>query len=153
MGTRADFYIEVKNEMEWLGSIAWDGMPSSIPPTILHSKTPKEFRTNVNDFLDRTTHATTPSQGWPWPWATSDTTDYSYVLIERKSKVLAQHFRSRIFDPLNENDNLNAESEYDGENPSPENQRFQFPDMSDKQNVTFGHRSGLIIIGGEIQGD
>lgn len=150
MGTRADFYVKHRNDkMEWLGSIAWDGMPSSIPATILHSKSSKEFRYYVNDFLERTNHATTPDQGWPWPWNTSDTTDYAYVLIESKSRVMAQHFRTRIFDPTSENDTLSAVSDKEKLGDAPPEARFNYPDMSELQNVTFGPRSGLIIIEGD----
>lgn len=42
MGTRADFYIEVGNELkpkDWLGSIAWDGYPKGIPASIKKAKT------------------------------------------------------------------------------------------------------------------
>ncbi len=30
MGTRADFYTRTGDRLEWLGSIAWDGHPSSL---------------------------------------------------------------------------------------------------------------------------
>jgi hypothetical protein len=37
MGTRADFYIAIEGEtphLEWLGSIAFDGYPEGIPPSV-----------------------------------------------------------------------------------------------------------------------
>lgn len=33
MGTRADFYVGVGEQAEWLGSIAWDGNPEGIKDT------------------------------------------------------------------------------------------------------------------------
>lgn len=42
MGTRADFYVRKDSQMEYLGSIAWDGYPSGIDEAVLRSTDEKE---------------------------------------------------------------------------------------------------------------
>lgn len=79
MGTRADFYVGRGKAAEWLGSIAWDGHPGSIPKSIRCATGEAEYRQAVDAFLGRRDDGTLPEKGWPWPWATSSTTDYAYA--------------------------------------------------------------------------
>lgn len=131
MGTRADFYVEDNDELEWVGSIAWDGHPESIPNSVLGVTSGKEFRNELLGFLTDRDDATIPSMGWPWPWDDSATTDYSYVF--RNGKVWASNFGEPLFDPLL---------------PEMDEVKLEWPDMSSRKNVTFGDRSGVILVGG-----
>ena len=79
MGTRADFYVGRRADAEWIGSIAWDGYSTGIPADIRTAPSEVLFRENVAAFLKTREDATLPSEGWPWPWANSQTTDYSYA--------------------------------------------------------------------------
>ena len=134
MGTRADFYSIKEKNMHWLGSIAWDGHPESIPDEILSATGRRVYEGAVQDFLKERNDATTPDMGWPWPWETSKTTDYSYALVE--GKVMGSCFGSPWFDAKNEPEN----SEYpDGESPD-------FPEMDTSKFAAGGPRSGLIVI-------
>lgn len=128
MGTRADFYIGVGPKAEWLGSVAWDGdeWHENKDSTIAQAITETEFRTAVESLHDRDDF-TKPEQGWPWPWEDSNTTDYAYCFNE--GKVEAYSFGS----PANDED-------------APE--RNDWPDMSERKNVTFGKRSGIMIFRG-----
>ena len=87
----------------------------------------------VAEFLAGRDDASFPVDGWPWPWKTSDLTDYSYAWFD--GKVWASYFASDWFDPLKD---------------EPEDIKkhvLDFPDMSPKQNVIFeGPRSGLIVL-------
>src|SRR5690348_12684803 len=96
MGTRADFYIGTGEQAEWLGSIAFDGYridemkkadtssnaDLSACWQIKTAKTADEFRAAVAALLAVNDDATTPDQGWPWPWETSRTTDYAYAFVD-----------------------------------------------------------------------
>jgi hypothetical protein len=99
MGTRADFYVgnlirvDDKNltlsKSEWLGSIAWDGMPygEHVPATLLRKKRESTFRLAVEEHFKSVDHSTRPEQGWPWPWANSQTTDWAYIFDPWDSSV------------------------------------------------------------------
>ena len=132
MGTRADFYIGRGEKAEWLGSIAWDGYPRSIPKPILKAKTEEEFKMNVVRELAKRDDGTFPEMGWPWPWNDSQTTDYAYAFTE--GKVWASCFGYEWFDPLKEEpDHIEKKSTI-------------FPDMSGIKKTTFGKRSGIMMI-------
>lgn len=132
MGTRADFYVGRGSGAEWLGSIAFDGYPAGIDSQIVHCESEAAYRHAVDRFLTRRDDATRPSDGWPWPWSDSSTTDYAYAFDE--GHVLGSCFGSPWFDARE------AEpEEIEGEPAS-------HPDMSQKKNVTYGPRSGLLIL-------
>ena len=133
MGTRADFYVGKGKDAEWLGSIAWDGHPESIPDTLRCATTEALFRAQVAKFFAGRDDVTTPDMGWPWPWEDSRLTDYSYAFAD--GSVSASAFGNQWFD---------------AEGPEPEDDTGPkldtFPDMSARKNVTFGKRSGLLIL-------
>jgi hypothetical protein len=80
MGTRADFFIGTGEEAEWLGSVAFDGYEWDEEPgnELATAKTEAEFREAVANILSNRNDATMPEQGWPWPWETSELTDFTY---------------------------------------------------------------------------
>lgn len=136
MGTRADFYVGRGETAEWLGSVAWDGYPDGLRKTpIFRAQTEQAFRDAVRKELAKREDGTFPNQGWPWPWENSQTTDFAYAFDG--TKVHASCFGHAWFDPLK---------------PQPENDDDSkptiFPDMTSRQKVTFGKRSGVMVIGG-----
>jgi hypothetical protein len=134
MGTRADFYVGRGKDAEWLGSIAWDGYPSGNPSLIIGATTEKHYRVLVNDLLTTDESATTPEQGWPWPWDDSRTTDYAYAWVEGED-VLASYFGTKWF---------KATHEPEDDDRGPRKKVAVFPNMAPRQKVTLGSRSGLI---------
>ena len=133
MGTRADFYIGRGDDAEWLGSIAWDGYPESMPLQLLNAESEHAFRHALECFFKSRDDVSLPSDGWPWPWETSHTTDYAYAFDE--GAVWASCFGRPWFDARKE-----QPEDDDGETPV-------FPDMTENQNVQFGgSKSGLIVI-------
>jgi hypothetical protein len=144
MGTRADVYLGRGEQAEWLGSIAWDGDPDGVQAAhrtygehgraMLRATDEKAFREAVKAFLAaREDDATLPEMGWPWPWENSRTTDFAYAFDG--GKVWASCFGYAWFDPLL---------------PMPESdgpKSAVFPDMTHRQKVTMGPRSGLIVLG------
>lgn len=140
MGTRADFYIRKEGKMKWLGSQAWDGYPDGIDKKVLSATAEGDFETIVNEYLGARKDATFPKDGWPWPWADSRTTDYSYIF--ENGKVMASNFGYPLFDPLA------AEDDATEDDREPVKMEGFFPDMKDIQNVTYGERSGVILISG-----
>lgn len=147
MGTRADFYVGRGKHAEWLGSIAWDGYPDGVPAELIKSGplTVQDYRNAVYDLLKADPSASVPDHGWPWPWADSGTTDYAYAFD--CGKLWASAFGRPWFTPDPEQENWGEPSgdeydEYDGP-------KMEFPDMSKFRNVTFGRRSGLIVLGTE----
>jgi hypothetical protein len=156
MGTRADFYVGRGKKAEWIGSTAWDGYPKGISLTLAEKKiecgisfpqhadfpeskhlfdaaTEQEFRERVSQYFTNREDVTLPEHGWPWPWETSHTTDYAYAFDD--GKVWACPFGSGWFVASEGRPEEDLKSGAD------------FPDMSDKKEVTFGKRSGLIVLG------
>jgi len=133
MGTRADFYIGRGSDAEWLGSIAWDAYPSGLPNELLSSNSEEGFRARVAELSSRDDW-TSPSDGWPWPWDDSHTTDYAYAFDG--GTVWAASFGHGWFPASGD--------EPDEEASLPP---CVFPDMKAIQNVTLGKRSGVMIFG------
>lgn len=133
MGTRADFYLGTDPKtMRWLGSIAWDGDPEGVPSPIFQTTTEEEYVKAVQKILSEEEDATTPDMGWPWPWEDSRTTDYAYTFENGEPLVSA----GKKFVTLEEFD-----FEFEPLLPTQ-----KFPDMTNVQRVTYGPRSGLLVI-------
>lgn len=137
MGTRADFYIANTDGLDWLGSIAWDGYPDGIDSAVIEAKSADTFRAALAAFFSGRDDVTLPEQGWPWPWNTSDTTDYGYVLIEGRG-VFFRAGGGKICSAADEIDE-------EGERASITGVSFEYPDMSAIKAATLGKRSGLLI--------
>lgn len=131
MGTRADFYMGRGESAEWLGSIAWDGYPPGIGGGLLAVTTETAWREGVTAFLAKREDATKPEDGWPWPWEDSRTTDYAYAFDG--DRVWASGFGGAWFEAVHE--------EPEGDSPKV----AVFPDMTKRQRVAYGRRSGTII--------
>lgn len=131
MGTRADFYIGTGEEAKWLGSVAWDGYEWAEQPDcpLMQATTEDEFLAAVKVIATGRNDWTSPEQGWPWPWDNSFTTDRAYAFAEGKTKA----FRWGKQPAESEDDDVKV---------------CEWPDMSDRKNVTMGPRSGLIVLGG-----
>lgn len=104
MGTRADFYIMDHDEtMEWLGSVSQDGGYTSIPLEILIAGNKTMFEEIVSDFIEsrgKRGILKKNGEGWPWPWADSRMSDYSYILHICTGKVYVCYFGNRLMDPI-----------------------------------------------------
>lgn len=135
MGTRADFYIGRGENAEWIGSIGLDGYPEGIDKPVLGATTDQEFRAAILEFFTGRDDVSIPEHGWPWPWEDSRTTDYTYALDG--GKVWASCFGTEWFDPTVE------QPDSEDEQPTV----AVFPNMKVRQSVTFGRRSGLMVIG------
>lgn len=161
MGTRADFYVGTGINAKWMGSIGLDGYPEGIQPEkanfnqgehLLESKTEEEFLQRLAIFFEKRNDVTRVTQGWPWPWETSHTTDYAYAFD--KDHVNIYHFGSG---PISYNDYLSyQEAKSQKKLPQGEQDLFnikkaKFPNMKNVQNVTLGNRSGLLVVTSNIQ--
>lgn len=134
MGTRADFYVGRGEQAEWLGSIAWDGYPDGVDKVVLRAKSEPAYRRALSRFFEDRTDVTLPEQGWPWPWDNSQTTDYAYAFDG--GKVYGSCFGHKWFNAMK------PEREDHGDDKP-----TVFPDMTSRQKVTMGKRSGVIVIG------
>lgn len=135
MGTRADFYVGRGENAEWLGSIAWDGNPESIPNDIRFAVKEDDYRAAVAAELAGREDATKPEMGWPWSWENSRKTDFAYAFDG--SDVWASCFGREWFDACNE-----------PEDPAAGPRVAVFPDMSKRRAPAIaGPRSGMIVIG------
>lgn len=146
MGTRADFYIRTNSVLEWQGSVAWDGYDieemkeahaTSNPRNkscwdVKNAKTEAEFVVALNAYFSHRDDVTRPEMGWPWPWENSNTTDRQYVFEDGRVRMFAW---GKEIDPAND----------EKEGPEPDG---GWPDMTAKQNVTLGKRSGVIVFRG-----
>lgn len=149
MGTRADFYAGRGRDAEWLGSIAFDG--TEVPDEILYAHDEAMFRREVAEFLARRDDGTTPKDGWPWPWDTSSTTDCSYWFFDGKCWDAHEEWKpvGAVYAPFDKD-----RPRYDGKDEDEfytswltGKPAVEYPNMADKQRVTFGARSGIIVIG------
>lgn len=151
MGTRADFYIGINKNAEWLGSIAWDGYPDGIDDEVLAATTESEFREALAEFVQGRDDWTAPDQGWPWPWNDSCTTDYAYALHEGKVYRSCFGCDWQTNEQAAEFAQLYNAWEENGDGPEPVENGIpvDFPDMSGIKNVSIGGpRDGLIVITG-----
>lgn len=167
MGTRADYYIKRKNgKLEWMGSTGWDGYPdNSEYSKLLQCVSLAQFQQELSE-LSKRDDFTSPSDGWPWPWDTSKTTDYSYIFDCNTRQVYISNYGSKQakgkeMAHLNQlNKNLQYQSiktksvqvSIDAvgkaiEKAYKHNIVKRFPIM-DTDNVQLGAKSGLIVIGG-----
>lgn len=143
MGTRADFYKTQKDEPElvWLGSIAFDGYVDGISESVLHATTVEEYEERLEEFFGGRDDVTFPKEGWPWPWNNSETTDCAYCF----NGDGVMYYKGKgdwcgWGDAMNWDDGLIDEP--------PAKWIHRVPDMSDKKNVQWGKKSGMIIITG-----
>lgn len=143
MGVRADFYYkDENNKLVWLGSIAWDGDPKSIPSPIAESETIVVYREAVDTYLDMRPDSTRPAQGWPWPWDNSSGTDYAYI-FQNRAVYCCKYGKNLL--PLIERLEMDEEPDSFGVRPT-------FPDMSERKNVAFDpFRGGISIFGSATQ--
>lgn len=145
MGTRADFYVGIGPDAEWIGSQAMDGYISAIPGRVIDANDEDDFREQVAAHLSSLSHATWPKDGWPWPWVTSATTDCSYWF---HAGVVFSEIGGYLIRATVDRDGGLTDDERDEPETIPGAIRASFPDMTDKQNVTFGHRSGMLTFAG-----
>lgn len=141
MGTRSDYYIGRGPNAEWLGSLAWDGMPASVKgyDGVLTATDEGAFRKAVSAMLAERKDATLPEQGWPWPWNDSRTTDWAYAFDA--GVVYASDFGREWF--------VVAEILPNGHPPESYYDRPKtacFPDMEARKRVAYNERSGLMIL-------
>lgn len=98
MGTRADFYIGVRDP-KWIGSLSMDGHPWSIACNVLIQVNKTMYEEKVVDFLE--TNPAGNVEKWMWPWEDSQLTDYSYFFSNAYGKVYAYCMKEKMmFDPL-----------------------------------------------------
>ena len=140
MGTRADFYIGRGPQARWLGSLAWDGYPDGIDAAAAnrHATTEAGFLEALVPLKAREDWSQPERDGWPWPWDDSGTTDYAYALDG--GTVFVSRFGSAWVA-------LDA-ALLQPENDFPKHPKAVFPNMAALKRVTYGKRSGVIIIGG-----
>jgi hypothetical protein len=111
MGTRADWYIQYVPKLgdategpglRWLGSVCMDGYPDGFDDHLFEPVQDSLFQPGDEIWAEKVTKMIAahesgrlPDTGWPWPWATSATTDYAYVLYD--GRVWASNFGRMLF--------------------------------------------------------
>lgn len=168
MGTRADFYAEKNNQLVWLGSFAFDGYcigeadENDVSPNDKKNRTRTylesaiknatdcdKYASLVREYLNKLDHSSFPENGWPWPWNNSKLTDEVYVFSD--GCVWRQYGMEGSYEDQSTPAYFYRahEIEWDDEGgviDTIERRKFLMPDMTDKQNVAIGKRSGLITI-------
>lgn len=174
MGTRADFYIaHDKTNLEWLGSIAWDGYEIG---DIGEADTQQDFQARVSSLLASRDDATLPERRFPWPWRDSRLTDCCYVWVDGIGVVqrMGDDYPSGDDDDYKPDDGkcdayvshkklaeLLREADCEGDVYHPlwdeENgftevakvdTHYLYPDMKSNSNIRMDKGSGIILIGG-----
>lgn len=147
MGTRADFYIKTGTELEWIGSVSWDGYDvhecqraDTSATSVRKADSEKDFRHALEVYFNERDDVRLAENGWPWPWEDSCTTDMSYVFDTQLGKTRCFSWGKELkpFDPNMEPEERDDEHD-EAELPSD----FKWPDMSEIAKVT---DAGFIII-------
>jgi hypothetical protein len=101
MGTKADFYVGLESKRDWIGSIYNNGDVWHIPIEILIQVNPTMFEELTLDFLRSVDSVIANKRiGWPWLWADSRPTDYSYIFLPEHSKVFMCQSGDILVDPI-----------------------------------------------------
>lgn len=148
MGTRCDFYtMEKDKKMIWIGSYGWDGYPDGPVKDIgLHKvKSIDEFKKTVLDFLEDKEGYISGKNGWPWPWDTSATTDYSYIFFEGNVYVSCYGSALIEINDYLENDDAIGDEDQEILDKIYAGIGFSFPDMSKIKDVDMGEASGTMV--------
>jgi len=147
MGTRADFYVGRGPAAEWVGSVAYDGDPDNYP-AIMALTTEETYRAAVLKELSSRDDATLPAQGWPWPWEDSSTSDYA-IAFDAGGVFYSACQRGTADDVWVK---LDTPQDDDGYPIGADLMPCVFPNMLDRQNVTLGPRSGVMLCTGLKKG-
>jgi len=101
MGTRADFYLERDDKrLMWIGSLYKDGHPVNIPIEILIQVNPVLFEELTVTYLELKDSAIRQNgDKWPWPWADSRMSDYSYIFMMNRVMAYSPDIK-RLYDPI-----------------------------------------------------
>jgi len=102
MATKADFYVGIGPDAEWLGSIFNNGDVWHIPLNILIQVNQIMFEELTLEFL-QTKDSVIADRGdkWDHPWADSRITDYTYMFdIAREKVVMYQSGVDCVTDPI-----------------------------------------------------
>jgi hypothetical protein len=100
--TKADFYSGLGSKRDWIGSLIRDGSVWNIPAEILLQVNKTMFEEMVMDFIrSKDGVVADDGDGWPWMWADSRMTDYSYIFLPDFEKVYMTQCPSLILvDPI-----------------------------------------------------
>ena len=98
---RADFYVNTEEGLEWIGSVLDHGDIWSVPLEILIQINKTTFEESVAEYIQKCggVVANHPCQ-WPWAWADSRMTDYSYILVPELEKVFMSIEGGNVLDPI-----------------------------------------------------
>lgn len=140
MGTRADFYIGRGKDARWLGSCAYDGYPGSGLRKVITAQTQEGFELAVAARIAARDDGTKPEDGWPWPWKDSRTTDYAYAWDEGCVYIAYFGYKWRTLAEQEAHDGSGEDEDEDG------TKACVFPDMTAVQKVTYGPRSGVLVL-------
>lgn len=90
-GSRADFWVGVGPGAEWLGSVPYDGNQWRYPSSALQRVvSEQDYRECVACILAGDKYASKPSDGWPWPWDTSEDTDFVYTWVNGRVEMVGR---------------------------------------------------------------
>ena len=82
--SRADFYVGLGPTAKYLGSITSNAEPENIPFSVKRARTPEAFEAAVRKLIRKTDGALV----WPWPYATSHDTDYTYLMSDGQLHIV-----------------------------------------------------------------
>lgn len=146
MGTRADFYVGIGKDTEWIGSVGNDGSPTSVAKDICRATSEREYRELVGQ-LKELSHFTSLEQGWPWPWPDSSGSDYAYAFYEGRVVFNSGYNDHGWIDAKGFLDHPTTGSPESFQDNRTAIEEFEYPDMTEQQNVVRDERSGLLILG------
>lgn len=145
MGTRADFFIGIGPNAEWIGSTSYDGHPESLGLRPLQATSEIEFRAEVKQLLDDPERLTTrPDEGWPWPWRDFRTSDYGYAWDPARGVAVVSMGRQWV---TNKERLENPERMYESEKLLD----AEVPDMSKRDKADVLAKSGLVLLGAFVK--
>jgi len=101
MSTKADFYSGLDSKWSWLGSLLYNGDVWNIPSDIFLQVNKTMYEEMVLDFIRQGNGIVHEGRNtWPWMWADSRCTDYSYIFLPEHEKVYMVQGQGILVDPI-----------------------------------------------------
>lgn len=99
MSTKADFYVGVGKNAEWIGSIVHNADPDEFDDPILTARSEKVFRLAIKELLDNRCDSIYPGSPKAQPLG-NNAADYTYYF--NKFQVRARDAKGNLFIPSEE---------------------------------------------------
>ena len=98
---KADFYVGLGRNAEWIGSVSKCGEVWEVSPKLLLQVNQTMYEEEVIEYINFCEGVVANHKcQWPWTWVDSRMTDYSYFFLPEMEKVYMSIEGGIILDPV-----------------------------------------------------